>query len=384
MKKLLLVPAVLIFTASLFGQCETSEDARNTPSSCKRGENKIFMDISQDKAAAKEAEKWMTAIFTSVINEAINKTKGLRGTWSASINSVHTEKILPYNIKTHMLELGCTKEKKLYEKEESGLVLSLSFNSLNSIAAACSHQEYGDKNEEKEVTETVDGRQIYILHPRTESEKYGSFAWYINDGDARRIVVSKPGIPLFVPVSIKEILSIKKAYFTVMRDHENKIYNDILAQTFEQYLVQLEYAKLAAQYSKTEADEIKEKYKKSYIEGKENVKTAKEKNLIQKYIDNIDKYIRASSEAQLDKPFIGNMNIGYDPITNDMFKNPDDGGSPAVTLNPDYINSKLPISAPQFVTVEIRNQTSSATTLKAKKVFEDNFDFNKLQEMLVK
>ena len=85
-----------------------------------------------------------------------------------------------------------------------------------------------------------------------------------------------------------------------MRDHENKTYNDILAQTFEQYLVQLEYAKLAMRYSKTEADEIKEKYKKSYIEGKENVKAAKEKNLIQKYIDNIDKYIRESSEAQLD------------------------------------------------------------------------------------
>ncbi|MEI6061843.1 MAG: hypothetical protein WCR72_14145 [Bacteroidota bacterium] len=294
------------------------------------------------------------------------------------------EKILPYNIKTHMLELGCTKEKKLYEKEESGLVLSLNFNSLNSIATACSHKEYDSKNEEKEVMETVDGRQVYSLYPRTESEKYGSFAWYIKDDDKRLIVVSKPGIPLFKPVSIKEILTIKKAYFTVMRDHENKTYNDILAQTFEQYLVQLEYAKLAMRYSKTEADEIKEKYKKSYIEGKENVKAAKEKNLIQKYIDNIDKYIRESSEAQLDKPFIGNMNIGYEPITNDMFKNPDEAGSPAVTINPDYINSKLPISAPQFVTVEIRNQTSSATTLKAKKVFEDNFDFKKLQDMLAK
>ena len=384
MKNLLLILSALIFATSVFGQCETSDDAHNTPSSCKRGENKIFMDISQDKATAKEAEKWMTAIFTSVINEAINKTKGLRGTWSASINSGHTEKILPYNIKTHMLELGCTKEKKLYEKEESGLVLSLSFNSLNSIATTCSHQEYGAKNEEIEVMETVDGRQIYSLHPRTESEKYDSFAWYIKDDDKRLIVVSKPGISLFVPVSINEILTIKKAYFTVMRDHENKIYNDILAQTFEQYLVQLEYAKLAVQYSKTEADEIKVKYKKSFIEGKENVKTAKEINFYQKYIDNIDKYIRESSAAQLDKPFIGNMNIGYDPISNDMFRNPDEGGSPAVTLNPDYINSKLPISAPQFVTVEIRNQTSSAITLRAKKVFEDNFEYQKLQDMLGK
>ena len=136
MKKIILLLPISMITSFGFSQCITTEDANNTVSFCKYSGAVGKEDFSTSNIIAAAAQKWMRLMVNAVVDPAIKKTKGLRGTWNGTLEIGSDDGLSPYNLQCTMLELGCTKTKKLYEKDESGLIFTFHINSLRGIANA--------------------------------------------------------------------------------------------------------------------------------------------------------------------------------------------------------------------------------------------------------
>lgn len=390
MRKIYLFIIALLLLPVVYGQCITTEDANNTPSSCKR-ESVGRVDSRVPPAAVKEADKWLTTIYNSVIEPAIKKTKGLRGSWSGGVNINKAEQTF-YSFFAVLAELGCTTDKTLFTKNESGIELNFRINSLEDIAEVCVHYEYkwisNNKTEEKKILETVNGRQLYLLRQPTETEKYAKYAYYRKEDNDKYLVIAKPGIPLFMPVSIKDVLLITKSNYVAQMNYYMQGYDNTLNQTFEDYLAERDFASFQKSHSAAEVEKARASYKSGYDSGQKEAKRRKENNTQQTYVNNIDNYLQQASSAQLAKPCIGSgfSQLGEKPITNDLFfDNPNDGLQ-YVTINPAYAAYKTSL-VPQFVMMATRingPNAKNAVSLSQKKIFEDNFDFKKLEDLLVK
>ena len=146
-----------------FAQCINTEDANNTVSSCKLGSRIGAENINTSNTILAPAQKWITSIFTTVMEPAIKKTKGLRGACSGEVKMSYDNGLTPYVMYSIMLELGCTISQKLYEKDESGIKIKFYINSLDGIAEVMEHSEYVVKKgstEKKSFTDKIEGRKL--------------------------------------------------------------------------------------------------------------------------------------------------------------------------------------------------------------------------------
>jgi hypothetical protein len=387
MKQVFYFLCFIVFSLSALSQCITNQEAINTPAVCKRGNNKIGHGEKENPEIVKDADKWAVNIYNAVIDPAIKKTTGLKGDWDADMGEKMAEGLANYTIRLYMQELGCNKDKKLYTYD-AALDISVTINSLKNIAQGWSHTESktsNNKTEEITIAETVSGRPVYILQQQSETDKYSAFAYYKKDREEKIIVVGKPGIPLFLPVSIKDVLLIKRANCIAFQKMMNKGFDERLNQTFESYLVQSAFPENEKLLSKADAEKEKESLRKSYESSKSDAKKYKEKNTSQQAVDIIDNYLKKATAAQLGRPCICFDFSQSDQLTDDMFLDDPDDAPQYVTVNPLYYKGKTP-SAAQFVMVAIKLPLidESTSTLTARKVFEEYFDFKKLQSMLEK
>lgn len=391
MKKIILLLQVILIYSFGFSQCVTTEDANNTFSSCTLGSRLLPGGLGTISTTVAQAQKWMTSIFTSVMQPALNKTKGLRGTLSGDVGITDGDGLTPYQMSSIMQELGCNTSQKLYIKPLSGMEFLLKINSLKGIATAIVHDEYvmvKKSNEKKEVFDKMNGRQIYLLEQPTESERYAGFTYYRKqDNGDKNIVVTKDGIPLFLPVSIKDVLLIYRNIETIFVNIQIRQYNDFKEQGEEGYLAQMNLAEFEKNFGKEAAQKAKVDYIKTYHQAVEGFKKMAEDNSMIKSISNIDSYLKKSSATQLARPCIVFTRFSIDdkPITDAQFFDEPLDGMQYVTINPAYSNKKDPM-APQFIIVNtvINVIGKSATTLSARKDFEDVIDFKKLASLLEK
>ncbi len=389
MKKIILLLNITLITSVCFSQCITTEDANNTVSSCKYSGSIGTEDSRISNTIVAQAQKWMLSIFTTVMNPAVKKTKGLRGTWNGSVKITTDDGLVPYEMYSIMQELGCNKSKKLYEKEESGVRINFHVNSLSGIAKATEHTGYVSlkkSTEEKTVFDKVNGRQLYLLNQPTASEQYNSFTYYRKEEDGtKNIVVAKEGIPLFLPVSIKDILLVNKANYTMLMNGQNKMYTDFINQGVEGFLAQMDLPNFEKSFGKEATEKAKADYIKTYNDQVNGYKKMIEDNIFKKWIATIDSYLKKSSAAQLAKPCIVNKEFFLEdkPITDAIFLNAPADGMQYVTINPSYSNKSNP-TIPQFIVVETAINALSAVSLSGKKAFEESVDFKKLQAILVK
>ena len=391
MKKLILLLQVLLMYSFGYAQCVTTEDANNTVSSCKL-EGRISTENSSiSNTTVAQAQKWITSIFTSVMEPALKKTKGLRGTLSGDVGITNDDGLTPYEMYSNMQELGCNTSQKLYVKPLNGISFSLKINSLSGIATAITHDEYvmvKKSYEKKEVFDKVNGRQVYVLEQATESERYAGFTYYRKeDNGDKSILITKEGIPLFIPVSIKDVLLMCRNIETIFVNLQIRQYNDFKDQGEDGYLAQMNLGEFEKNFGKEAAQKAKADYVKTYHQGVEGLKKTAEDNLWIKTISNIDTYLNKSSATQLARPCIVRISVnpGDSPITDAQFFDEPLDGMQYVTLNPAYSNKKDP-TTPQFIIVntDLNINAKSATTLTARKDFEDVIDFKKLQAMLEK
>jgi hypothetical protein len=234
----------------------------------------------------------------------------------------------------------------------------------------------------------VNGRQVYVLEQATESERYAGFTYYRKeDNGDKSILVTKEGIPLFIPVSIKDVLLMYRNIETIFVNLQIRQYNDLKDQGEEGFLAQMGFATYEKNFGKEAAQKAKADYIKAYHQGVEGLKKTAEDNFMIKSISNIDTYLKKSSATQLARPCIvrTSVNPGDSPITDAQFFDEPLDGMQYVTLNPAYSNKKDP-TAPQFIIVNTAQNINakSATTLSARKDFEDVIDFKKLESMLDK
>ncbi len=389
MKKFILLLNITLITAIGFSQCITTDDANNTVSVCKQSGSMGIEDSRISNTIVAQAKKWISSIFTSVMEPAVKKTKGLRGTWNGLVKITTDDGLVPYEMSTIMQELGCNKSKKLYEKEESGVRITFRVNSLSGIAKPTEHTEFvlvKKSTEEKTFFDKVNGRQLYLLKQSTASELYNGIAYYRKEEDGtKNIVVAKEGIPLFLPVSIKDVLLINKANYTLMMNGQNKMYNDFINQGVEGYLAQMDLPNFEKTFGKEAAEKAKADYIKTYNDYVTGYKKMIADNILKKWIEIIDTYIKKSSAAQLVKPCIvyNTFSVEDKPISDAIFLNDPAGGMQYVTINPVY-SDKTNATAPQFIIVQTAINGRSAISLSGKKDFEDNIDLKKLQALLVK
>ena len=388
MKKIILLLHISMITSFGFSQCITTEDANNTVSLCKYSGAAIGKeDFSTSNIIAAAAQKWMLLMFNAVVDPAIKKTKGLRGTLSGTLEISRDDGLSPYNFQCTMLELGCTKSKKLYEKEESGVIFTFHINSLKGIAKAVTHTEYVVKKgsaEEKTVFDKIEGRQVYLLNQPTASEQYTGFTFYSKEDDGtKNIVVAKEAMPLFIPVSIKDVLLLTKGSYTVFMNGQNKTYSDFINMGVEGYLAQMDLKIFEKDFGKEATEKAKADFIKTYNDQVAGYKKMIEENPVKKWIAGIDVYLKNSSAALLKKPcIVANEIIVTDkPLSDVLFLDNPSEGMQYITINPAYADKSNP-ATPQFVLVQTSINAKSAVSLSAKKDFEENIDFKKLQLML--
>ena len=387
MKKIILMLYVLLMYTFAFAQCINTEDANNTVSSCKLGSRIGADNINTSNTILAPAQKWITSIFTTVMEPAIKKTKGLRGACSGEVKMSYDNGLTPYVMYSIMLELGCTISQKLYAKDESGIKIKFYINSLDGIAEVIEHSEYVVKKgstEEKSFPDKIDGRQLYLLNQPTAFEKYTGFSFYSKEENGtKNFVVARDTVPLFIPVSIKDILVLKKAKFTLLLNGQNKTYNDFINMGVEGYLAQMDLPAFEKNFGKEATEKAKADYIKTYNDQVVGYKKMMEENPVKKWIAAIDTYLKKSSAAQLAKPCIiyneSFLNIGA--ITDAMFFDNAADGMQYITINPIYRNNNSS-TTPQFICVQTKINAPSAVSLSGKKDFEDNLDFKKLQSMI--
>lgn len=371
-----------------FAQCINTEDANNTVSSCKLGSRIGAENINTSNTILAPAQKWITSIFTTVMEPAIKKTKGLRGACSGEVKMSYDNGLTPYVMTSTMLELGCISQ-KLYEKDESGIKIKFYINSLDGIAEVIEHSEYVVKKgstEEKSFPDKIDGRQLYLLNQPTPSEKYTGFSFYRKEENGtKNFVVARDTVPLFIPVSIKDILVLKITKFTLLLNGQNKTYNDFINMGVEGYLAQMDLPAFEKNFGKEATEKAKADYIKTYNDQVVGYKKMMEENLVKKLIAAIDTYLKKSSAAQLAKPCIiyNESFLNNGAITDAMFFDNAADGMQYITINPIYRNNNSS-TTPQFICVQTKINARSAVSLTGKKDFEDNLDFKKLQSLLAK
>ena len=110
-----------------------------------------------------------------------------------------------------------------------------------------------------------------------------------------------------------------------------------------------------------------------------------EETPVKKWIAQIDVYLKNSPAALLKKPCIVTHEIVLTdkPLSDGLFLDNPSDGMQYITINPAYAD-KNNTTTPQFVLVQTSFNAKSAVTLSAKKDFEQNIDFKKLQTFLQK
>jgi hypothetical protein len=392
MKKICFLSFILSLTIGVFAQCKQNE-LDELPTIYSKG------NASSYKPTAGQ-DKWMTTVFSTVIEPALKSTKGLRGQWKPIGGVTKTpEGYIISNIEMYMALLEC-RANKLHDLDERGLVINFTFNDFcnkNNIAAPCSHEQdkwkNADETEKETVPDLIDSKQIYYLQPATETGLYPDASFYKKTEDAEFFLISKTNVPLFVPITNKQALEINKK-------------NNARALEFNKKQLLMPSLKPAtkADYEKKMAKEFAE-YRRSFpnpekfiadlIDGLEKLKPDMIKG-IQSFIDFYSKsllavtdYLNTTPADELAKPCFGNNSLLTAPYQNSaeiksaFSYNSKKFGSFAI-LNPAYFNKNISKETPQFISIEIRMQGGNATELRAVKDFKANLDFNKLKGLLAK
>lgn len=402
MKKIILLLSISLTTFLGFAQCDptTIKDMPSvyTYTNAKTGGYKTIP----------EQDKYMTTIFKSAVEPAIKMTKGLKGSWKVIGNFETTaEGFTKSSLDSYMFTLGC-RDNKLYQKDEQGLALSFTVNAFQSvyksyIAEECSHEETKykkfDDSKTLYINELLDGKQIYYLQPSKISDLYPAAAFYRKTDDGEYFVISKPGVNLFVPLTLRQALEInKKNFMNILTELKRKsAMPGLQPETKAEY--EKSMAKEFSEYRKSFPDP--EKFINDLIKQLEETKLSlikQEQFFTDTYVKQIaivTAYLKNTPSDKLDKPFrtggVGFLGASFgddaDNITsiNSFIENNNsrEVGS-FVTLNPAYFNKTVSKTSPQFISIELRTQGNSAVTLKAYNDFKANLDFEKLQSLLVK
>ena len=332
MIKLLTLSIALVLAQNIFAQCSEEEIAKLPFDCAQYTKTSKFYGKNEIKA---NTELFYPKLLTisKMLTDAFKNTKGMYAQWEAQVNDLNKEGNYTGWVKFYMQPVECKTDGGFNKKTgNSTLDFTIYINSFHPRLILDTDKEsfgYATKNK----NDYVDGHLIYLIAEKQWDEPFKGFPMYYKDWNNQSqnaVLITKPEIPLFKPISIAQFL------------------------------------------------ELLRKWTNEYNAGKKE-----DKYLITG--NQIDKFISSNSKEYLAQPCITNWDrseqIVY--IKKSTYLSDPTMGNPWVFINPDYSKDSNS-TALQYVMITWNGGNTDALTKQALKDFKTNFDFKKLQSMLEK
>ncbi|MEO6135066.1 MAG: hypothetical protein ABIP35_07930 [Ginsengibacter sp.] len=337
MKIVFITTIVLALAIQLSAQC-TVEIAAKHPYSCVDSKSYIYIGTQgkENKANTEIMYKKLVKIF-EVFNSAFKQYTGMEGLWRARVDNISNEGLVKGVIEIGLHPVTC-KENGEFNKNswESSFSISVYINSFVPYLTKDIKKQPGfilDQNK----PDTLNGQIIYYITKEQEEEKFNGFPLYYYNWDNSRnasVIITKPSVPFLKAVTTGVFLGLFKKWTSA--------YNAAW--------------KADPRYTASPED--------------------------------IDKFIGQRTKEFLNKPMIciwpGGEQAVY--LKRSSYANDVTQGNQWVTIDPDYINKRLPETSIQFISILFNRDRGGQDRVTAKmmKDFKTNFDFKKLQDMLEK
>jgi len=366
--------------------------------------NITFTDGSLTKLQQQELTKLFQTYF-NFVKEAYPNPSGADGYWAASgekaffanqvkflpnaeEESIKKNQVTRFDFNLSLFFYYCKSSQEIStgfpDGEWSGCGLNISANSLDNICKNVGSFR-GDNRWR------IDGRPIklkLIVVGKWKGydlcKQYGGSLK--NESSVHYVLVSRPGILPYIPVTRKQYLDIAIPYIT-------KFYDDQLADLDKTPLRSIEEQE-AIKNKKIE--EYKKKYPsnpgmlKQYLptyttdqqelERKKNIILKSKNDDLKKYHDEWD---RDTKERLLGTPAIiaGDVEMMSE---RPVFTTEEQGGNLLITDNPDYFRKDLPATVPQFFVIAWWWDNGAPWRMRFKNAIEENFPVEKLGAMIDK
>ena len=385
MKNILSLSLVLAIAFSTFAQCNPAT-IKDMPTVYSK------VNSTSSKFTAEQA-KYFATVFTSVIEPALKNTKGLKGKcsgldsdweYSGGMNGT-PDGLTSTTIQMYMSLMGCTKDKKIHEIDETGLVINFDLNSLHFISKMSENETY--RNDKKVfLPNKIAGCQIFELNKSTPSDKYASLTFYRQTDNAKYFLITKKGIPFFTPVTIKQALEL---FINNMTEEIAKRKKQASSTTIlsKEVWVKKEGVQPMESLTAKQVKELNDAGYQAYVEGSNQVIQGSNfyLDMYKKNIEMTKEFLKTATAATLGKQATVIFLAPFIDIA-DLRQSADESpqNNLLMTLDNNYLNLKLPKAAPQFICVELRAQGNDAVTGKAFQNFEENLDFIKLEKLLAR
>ena len=336
MKKVLSLSIALAISFSTFAQC-TVETAAKLPYSCvpTNAFKYIGTNGKENKENTEVLYNKMVKIY-QLFDSTLKHNTGMVGKWRAQVDDINNEGLVKGLIDIGVQPITC-KDNGEFIKSTGNPTVNI-FVYINSFVPNL----VKDKKKQpyfildKDIVDSLNGQTVYYICKERESQNFNGFPLFYYNWDNRKdacVMITRDTVPIFKPISIGNFLVLFK------------------------------------------------KWTSSYNAGKRPDRFTASPEAI-------DKFTAGCTKEFLNKPMIS---IGDDReqasyLIKTNYINDATKGKQWVTINPEYINKKLPEISIQFLSIQFEGNTKDADPLTAKMIkdFRTNFDFKKLQSILDK
>lgn len=356
MKKIVLIILYFIYSSGIMAQNCTKELAALQPSVFEKpaGQNGYR---ATDPVVKKNGADILDLIFAS-----IKDATGLHGFSDISNSDYGAGGLSAFSSYVYTFNIYCQIGGGFNWKGLYNFEIKCKANSLNDIIVDLT-DEYIGIGQNKEVM--VNNSPVYTYNSTKSNSKIKGFPYYeTNEGGG--VLVTKPGKTLFKPISRRE-------YLILMRQSEESTLGRLKKNLAELLQTMSAAEKGSALYKGYK--EVEDLNNKMIDDATNDLK-------------DIARFTAAQTDEWMNKPFISNHS--FDPPSSHSFASEKDyffdapgEGIEWVIINPDYLNKKVPLTAPQFFYIRW-GEARSIAEKKATDLFKENFNFDKLQSLLVK
>ncbi len=320
-------------TASAYKMPCTAASIAQIPFDCPQRSNMSkYYGNSKTEVKANTEDMYKKLLNIGVLlTDAFKNTKGMIGSWETYVKDINEEGLQTGYLELDIQPLEC-KSNGEYSKSTGNPTIKIHFyiNSFDDRVIKSNRKADGFIVTDDKTKDYFDGHLLYLIGEKQYDESFKGFPMYykgFNNLDQAAVIITKPEIPLFKPISIAQFLELFRKWTSE--------YNNIW---------------------KGESSSVSNK--------------------------DIDAFISKNSKEYLEKPCITTWNrsvqspfLGRNAYADDATM-----GNPWVYINPEYIKMSSSTSI-QYIMIKW-SYGGDALTTQALKDFKSKFDFKKLQGML--
>jgi hypothetical protein len=336
MKKVFITAIAIAFSMQSSAQC-TVEAAAKLPYSCvpTNALKYIGTNGKENKENTEVLYNKMVKIY-ELFDSCFKHNSGMVGKWRAQVDDKSIDGLVKGVIEIGLQPVTC-KDNGDFVKSTGNPTVNI-YVYVNSFVSNLvkDKRKQPDFILDKDKADSLNGQTVYYICKERESQKFNGFPLYYYNWDSWKhacVIITRDTFPLFKPISIGDFLFLFK------------------------------------------------KWTSSYNAGKRPDRYTASPGAI-------DKFTAGCTKEFLNKPMIsfGDNREQSSYLIKTNYTNDATKGKQWATINPNYLNKKLPETSIQFLSIQFEGNTKDADPLTDKMIkdFRTNFDFKKLQAMLEK